>query len=219
QKTSLSDQVISTLPPPPVAEDMKLPGDDGSGSASTNLEEVDPPTVAAGTPLRLKRVPTREEAFVEFWQHLAIQSKQWRHKVTASFFKGIEPFVARVSEVEGREALWHVGFEAVRSGDLETGQVYLREAYEGYVNASGRLHRWHDERIASTAMHLAWLEDDPEVAVRLLEKACAVESPFQTGRVVQAARLAAVTGSEELRDYYVERLRKVNPEMARAFDR
>lgn len=205
-KTSLSDQVISTLPPPPVAEDDEL----GNGPTNTDLEDVDSSTIVTGTPLRLKRVPTREEAITAFERLHG--KKQWHDKANVWFLAGIEPLIAKLSEVEGRELLWSVGHEASRSGDLETAQIYLREAYGAYVNASGRLHRRHYERIAGTAIRLAWLENNPEVAVRLLEKACSVDSPFQPARIALAAQLAEVTGSEELRDYYLSRSHEVLPE-------
>ena len=213
QKTSLSDQVVATLPPLPVAADGEPASDDANESADSGLAADDPPKVAGATPLGLKRAATREEALAEFSRgekelaklagSFGVETKPRRSRLNFWFYKTIEPLVAVVSDVEGREVLFHAGIEATQLGDLDTAHTYLRAAHEGYVNATGRLHYWHNERIADTAMHLAWLEDDPEVAGCLLEKALAVESKFGAHRVAEAAQLAAVTGSEELHEHYL----------------
>ena len=101
-----------------------------------------------------------------------------------------------------------IASEALSIGDLDTARTYFREGLE--ADAPPRIHK-------NICAQLAWLEDDPRVIEKLLERACAGDD-YDYALFI-AARLADVTGSVELRDHYVERLRKVNPEMAGAFDK
>ena len=201
QKTSLSDDTLSMLPEIPVIPES----DENTNSAGpNNSNEKESDTAIANNDLLLKRMPTRKEIFAEF-QIGSSHKKPWRHRVNFWFYRGIEPLVQRLSDVEGREVLYHAGMEALSLGDLDTARTYLLEAHELYLNASEPLYRWHNERIADTSMLLAWLEDDPIVAVRLLEKSTSVESIFGSHKSTVAARLAEVTGSEALHIYYRSR--------------
>ena len=85
--------------------------------------------------------------------------------------------------------------------------MYFREALE--ADAPPRIHQ-------HICVSLAWLEEDPAVVEELLERSCSGDNGDYG--FYSAARLADATGSIELRDYYVARLREVNPKMAERFD-
>jgi len=92
-------------------------------------------------------------------------------------------------------------------GDWETARHFYRKALDYPI--------WPRIRQVSL-VRLAWMEDDPLVADRLL--GLALPEKVSTRALYDATDLAWRTGSDDLFENYLERLRVENPEIASQFD-
>ena len=92
-------------------------------------------------------------------------------------------------------------------GDWKTARQYYREAL-GYP--LGEYHR------QKCCVQLAELEDDLQVADKLLQIACPTNSP--TDILYEATDFAWRTGSEDLFEHYLKRLQAQDPSTARQLE-
>jgi len=140
----------------------------------------------------LVRLPTREEIFREKDNYRGFDRAFM--KVYIAGLKRVESsiWLARPDLVERFDA--EIGIESLRFGDVDAARDYLREAVTRMEDGFWRSY---------LKGKLAWIEDDPRVAERLLEQSCADDNP----RLLwNAVLLADETGSDQLRDYYANRL-------------
>jgi len=93
------------------------------------------------------------------------------------------------------------------TADWATAKRLYRQALDYPVTKQVREH---------CCLRLAWMEDDPVVASRLLELACPANEETSY-YLEEAIRLAHKTGSRDLFDQYVGRLQRLNPERAQQF--
>lgn len=154
---------------------------------------------------RLKRAPSPDEIAGRFRPAQGVGRIITAAKV--GFAKRLDGALYALNPEKCKRFAAAIAIDSADLGDFDTARTYFREALE--ADAPPRIHK-------HICVSLAWLEDDPGVAEKLLERACAGDD-YDYG-LYSAARLADATGSIELRDHYVARLRKVNPKMAEPFD-
>ncbi|MBI5092912.1 MAG: hypothetical protein HZB26_10780 [Candidatus Hydrogenedentes bacterium] len=182
--------------------------DDGAGnaaSASTGDSLVDHPT------LRGTLTQTEKE-------HMAVGYRQlYKTRIGTRLGSLIVPSMEFMAVALGgvglEKDLGHQLFEAAEiayhnTADWETAKRLYRQALDCRSNTR------HTAQVCY--IRLAWMEDDPKVADRLLELACPSgdESPYV---LTEAASLAYLTGSRELFDYYFDRLQQLDPQQAECF--
>jgi len=93
-----------------------------------------------------------------------------------------------------------IGRTYLRTGDFDRARNFLREAVRVEEDEQARTY---------FCAHLAWLEEDPQVAVALIEESCA--GPMYEGEIFEgyaqlnALSFAVGTGNEALAEYYFQR--------------
>jgi len=125
----------------------------------------------------------------------------------ATVCKICEGVFSFVSEKEAAGWAWERGQELTRLGEWDA----ARRCYWVALDAP-----LEPNIIRFACAELAWLEDDPEKALRYLELSCQGDSHGTW--LPNAVDLCRTTGSNALADHYLARMRRENPEMARLFD-
>ena len=156
---------------------------------------------------QLASLPSEEQLLRRFYQHTGSERARRKAQLLASEILGASIYRAR----QGATDAWtcsipgQVGMQSVYAGDFDKARNYLREAVRVEKDEAWRRY---------VCAQLAWLEDDTQVAVALLEESCAgpveigVASSFwEAYTEFNALDLAVATGSEELADYYFRRYR------------
>ena len=158
------------------------------------------PSTAASRPV-LRRTLTRAEK-----EQLAEQVRQENHTRLGTLVGPAVEFLATaglslgLDEAGGGGHYREAAQIAYHAGDWVTAERLYRQALDYPLNS-------YCQR--DCCLRLAWMEDDPEVATRLLDLACPPddESPVFLS---QAAYLANRTGSQDLCEHYRARLRALD---------
>lgn len=95
-----------------------------------------------------------------------------------------------------------IGTEMTVTGDWDGARRRFSEVIEMSSNPLARRH---------ACSRLAWLEDDPEKAAKLLELSCTGENQNIAFFLTNAVRLARCTGSDALAEHYLARIRAECP--------
>jgi len=161
------------------SEDMNTTKSLSSGAKSRTSLRLARPATAADVKLRHRGYSSRwDRAFTGAWLGALkrVESAVWLAKPDS-----IGSFVLEI------------GTESFQMGDFTTARDYLREALrtEKRDFSRGWICGW-----------LAWLEEDPEVAMALLQESCASGNALQ---LRDAMHLAILTNSDDLADYYFRR--------------
>ena len=166
---------------------------------NTPKELTATPVISRPEQMRLATVPTREQLLNHFRQHSGVTRMQrggelFLEKVIGSTIYRARPDSTApwVCSIPGQ-----IGRQYVNMGDFDTARNYLRQAVRVEKNEAFR---------GYLCEQLAWIEDDPQVAVELLLQACATKPLFTEGEAqCDALNLAVATGSEDLAKYFYYR--------------
>ena len=142
----------------------------------------------------LVRTLTREELLRHFDARATTGLGRAFMKVYIAGLKRVESsiWLVRPDLVERFDV--EIGYQSLRFGDIDAARNYLREAVPRLDDGFWRSYM---------KGNLAWLEEDPRVTERLLEESCADDDPHLLWNAVE---LTSETGSDQLRDYYANRL-------------
>ena len=183
-------------------------------------------SVRAPLPKRLERVPTPEILLKTF----ANQGHENAIAGDAELLKAFEGVLRLIGAAQGSTS--QVGEMLMRAGKWDDARRYFYQALDESPN------RFIFSKVCG---RLAWLEEDPERAARLLKlsideaRVSSRIGPQKNGRagngatpdmwdrmlrerLSNAVELCRVTGSEALANHYLERLRLCDPEAALRFD-
>lgn len=187
---ALSERLREATPPPDLPE---APESEAARDESPSL-----PTRLASTP----SVEMLEERFKEK------RPDQIRGtKIEAWVFATLESTLRPVSRKQAAGWAWELGSEYMALGEWDAAKRCWWESLDAPLSPG--IHR-------HACARLAWLEEDPEKAARLLELSC--QEDEYGSWLSNAIRLSRVTGSTELADHYLARLRAENPKLAKYFD-
>lgn len=158
------------------------------------------PFEQSGT-LTLRRAVTREEALER------LGAAHTKRRVMAHALMTVADALATACGLAGIPAerggwYWEAGQEAETLRDIDRARTYYCEALNDVTEDAMR--DWCLAR-------LAWYEEDPKVASALLNASCATNNPIN---LMQAVRLAHLTGSTEACVHYLEQLRTIHPDSA-----
>jgi hypothetical protein len=200
-----------------VASQMLPPSRVGPSQSESHGSAAMPPSspkYLVGVP-SLKEVPSLEVLKERFQtkrgdpQQYARDARVLKALESALWAVGAEESAGNWDRQIGEMLMW--------GGEWDEARRYLYEAVDAPIGLKG-----------DAASKLAWLERDPEKATRLIEMSCSegwltgslndLQVRVLTERLENAVDLARATGSDASADYYLQRLRRIDPERARAYD-
>lgn len=173
-------------------------------ASSTEDSESSEPVKFDSKP-KLKRLPTKDDT-INFQPSITGVGVVLT-KAYIGALKRFESAVWNVNPDAANKFNIEIGLQARLIGDVETARKHYWEALKRERQPEKR------NRICG---YLAWLEEDTRVAEMLLEKSC---DDDDTNALIKAIFIAARTGSDELQDYYFQRLEKANPEHAEEIEK
>ena len=173
------------------------------------LKRNPPPFGMKGGWPSFTRTLTREEKQVIIDEYRGRNSGAYNH-LELQFTEFLSSMWSSVGLDEGTGFyLYDTAGVAYSMGNWEMAKQYFQEALK---------YPLFDMHRQNTLVRLAWLEEDAEVANRLLELACPPEDECSAHVLYEATDLAWRTESDELFDYSLARLRAEWPEIASQFD-
>ncbi len=166
-------------------------------------------TILSTLPRRLEGVATREMALEKFVTEASKRDME-RRALNLSGAKVAESVLWTVgADNKATHVAFNIGWAHLMKGEFDEARGYFQDIIDSPFNE----YTLPYHRMACG--NLAWLEDDPEKAARLLELSCQGKPGMA---LLDAAELCRLTGSDELAEHYSERLRSEFPEFANRLD-
>lgn len=187
---------VAVDPPTPqkVADNESVPAGGQESISKPESDQNDTSEETSSQSAHLARMLTREERFRHFDARATKGLDRVFMKVYIAGLKRVESAIWLVRPDLAKGFTADIGIESLGVGDVDAARDYLREAIP---------HLEDGFRRSYLKGSLAWLEDDPRVAERLLEQSCADNKPRLLWNAVE---LTSETGSDQLREDYANRI-------------
>lgn len=163
------------------------------------LGNAEPPTL----PSRLESNPSSDDILSRFTENRPGMRLQLR--IATRIYEVLEAMSASISEDQPDHRTFELGRMMMGLGEWDAARRCFWEALDAPLDP--RFHRY-------ACAKLAWLEDDPEKALRYLELSCQGDDYW----LPNAIFLCRTTGSGALAEHYLARLRVENPEVAHLYE-
>jgi len=178
-----------------------------NSAAPTPTDELAPDTPAEETPIdmRLNRTPATADLTRAF-----DSANRESNQFAETGFQLLES-VAWFAKWGTRKGLaYRVGSEKLRNGNMEDARDYYFSALSAHLDDDDSY--WGD-----LYAQLAWVEEDPEIAVRYIEKSLDLPDDAQKDVLIpiylsNAIELAVATDSQDLAEHYYTRWKAADKE-------
>ena len=181
-------------------ESPEVPKPQEAGDTETLIEE------SSVLPTRLASMLSPELLEERF---AASPDELWRYQLLTPVTKLLEGAFSVVSEKWSADLIFERSRQLMAVGKWDEARRCLWKVLDAPLDPS--LHRHALES-------LAWIEEDPEIAARLLELSVQGDDQCHGHMLANAVKLSRVTGSNALAEHYLARLRTEDPEMARRYE-
>ena len=186
-----------------VLQEVQVVGKGSAGGSHDAPTQADSAASGAGREAEvvpcLTRAPSREEASEYFSRYEGLELAKARWRLALARLEDACLWV--FGDEGGAHDSLKLGYDSVFVGDFGAARRYLWEEVEAE----------HEDLRLGACMLLLYLEDDPRICTHLLQSVCETDA---VSLLTFAIKFCDEMESEDLRNYYLQRLRAAAPEHA-----
>jgi hypothetical protein len=167
------------------------------------------PQASESSPLemRLNRTLTREDLIREFRPGTE-GFENWFEDRWEDGYKLLEGLAWAMGSKSQKRLAFYVGSNEFHHGEIDEARKYYESSLKLHVEESDTNGYWY-----SLHARLAWVEEDPEMAVQHIEQSLKVPHHQMLHHYVEnAIRLSVLTESDALAEYYYRRWKSLGPQ-------